>query len=56
MHNDILNVIAEKYPSMSKGHRSIANYITENYNKAAFITAAKLADWGVDFISSNILE
>ena len=44
MHNDIPNIIAEKYPSMSKGHRSIANYITENYNKAAFMTAAKLAE------------
>ena len=32
------------YPSMSKGHRRIADYITENYDKAAFMTAAKLGD------------
>ncbi|MBE6884468.1 MAG: MurR/RpiR family transcriptional regulator [Ruminococcaceae bacterium] len=44
MLNDILKTIADKYPHMSKGHRNIANYIKENYNKAAFMTAAKLAE------------
>lgn len=29
---------------MSKGHKRITDYITENYDKAAFMTAAKLGD------------
>ncbi len=34
--------IAEKQSSFSKGQRLIANYITENYDKAAFMTAFRL--------------
>ncbi|MBS6444843.1 MAG: MurR/RpiR family transcriptional regulator [Ruminococcus sp.] len=32
------------YPSMSKGHRKIADYILENYDKAGFMTALKLGE------------
>ncbi len=39
---DLLKIIEEKIPSLSKGHRRIANYIVEHYDKAAYMTAAKL--------------
>lgn len=40
--NELLNRINGKYGSLSKGQRLLASYITENYDKAAFLTAAKL--------------
>lgn len=43
MGNDILTILAEKSPSFSKGQRLIARYITESYDKAAFMTANRLA-------------
>ena len=42
MTRDLLKTIEEKMPSFSKGQMKIANYILENYDKAAYITAAKL--------------
>lgn len=39
---DLLKIIEEKIPSLSKGHRRIATYIIEHYDKAAYMTAAKL--------------
>ena len=42
MNNDILELLKEKAPSFSKGQRAIAKYITESYDKAAFLTASKL--------------
>lgn len=39
---DLLKIIEEKIPSLSKGHRRIATYIVEHYDKAAYMTAAKL--------------
>lgn len=42
MDKDILAVIEEASPRFSKGQRNIAKYITENYDKAAFMTANKL--------------
>jgi DNA-binding MurR/RpiR family transcriptional regulator len=38
----VLHTIQERVGSFSKGQRSIANYILENYDKAAFMTANKL--------------
>ena len=40
--NDLCNRINRKYKSMSKGQKLLAAYITENYDKAVFLTAAKL--------------
>lgn len=40
--NDILALLSEKAPTFSKGQRLIARYITEEYDKAAFMTASKL--------------
>jgi DNA-binding MurR/RpiR family transcriptional regulator len=42
MNHDLLTEIQAKYPTFSKGQRYIANFITEHYDKAAFMTASKL--------------
>lgn len=42
MTNDILKLLQEKAPTFSKGQRSIAQYIRESYDKAAFMTAYRL--------------
>jgi len=42
MKNDILALLQEKTHSFSKGQRLIARYITESYDKAAFMTANRL--------------
>ncbi len=42
MGNDIFSALQAGAPSFSKGQRRIAQYITEEYDKAAFMTAAKL--------------
>lgn len=42
--NDLLNRINSKYSSMSKGHKLLATYITDNYDKAVFLTAAKMGE------------
>lgn len=38
----LLNRINERYGSLSKGQRLLAAYITDNYDKAVFFTAARL--------------
>lgn len=40
--NEILKKIEENYSGFSKRQKLIADYITKNYDKAAFLTAAKL--------------
>lgn len=42
--NDLLNRINAKYSTMSKGHKLLATYITDNYDKAVFLTAAKMGE------------
>ena len=42
MNRDILALMQEKAVSFSKGQRRIAQYITESYDKAAFMTANRL--------------
>lgn len=42
MKDDILSILEEKGPTFSKGQRRIAGYITEAYDKAAFMTASRL--------------
>lgn len=42
MNTDILSILQEKASTFSKGQRMIARYITESYDKAAFMTANKL--------------
>ena len=42
MKRDILKVIEENMDGFSKGQRQIARYLLEKYDKAAYMTAAKL--------------
>ena len=42
MNTDILALLQERFPEFSKGQRRIAQYITDSYDKAAFMTANKL--------------
>lgn len=41
---DLMKLIQVKFPRMSKGQKLIAEYILKHYDKAAFMTAAKLGN------------
>ena len=41
---DVLSKIQSHLDSLSKGHRQIARYILSNYDRAAFMTAARLGN------------
>ena len=40
----LIEHIEDRLPGMSKGHRHIARFILDNYDKAAFMTAARLGN------------
>ncbi len=42
MEKDIISLMKQKQPKMSKSHKVIANYIMDNYEQAVFMTAAQL--------------
>lgn len=42
--NELLLRIKEKYKKMSKGQRCLADYVCNDYDKAVFLTAAKLGE------------
>ncbi len=42
--NDLIHRIRKNMPKLSKGQKLIANYILEHYEKAVFLTAAKLGN------------
>lgn len=42
MKANLLKQIEERIPTFSKGQKLISNYILENYDKAAYMTASKL--------------
>jgi len=42
MSCDFLSILQEKEPTFSKGQKRIAHYITDSYDKAAFMTANRL--------------
>ena len=42
--NDLSNRINEAYSTLSKGQKLLASYITDNYDKAVFLTAARLGE------------
>ena len=42
--NELLLRIEEKYKRLSKGQKRLAEYVCQNYDKAVFLTAAKLGD------------
>lgn len=41
---DLIKRIQEKLPGMSKGHKLIAKYISDHYEEAAYMTAAKMGE------------
>ena len=41
---DVLSRISERFSKMSKSHKAIANYISDHYDQAVFMTAAKLGE------------
>ncbi len=41
---DLISIMNEKYPKMSKNHKKIASYIVDHYETAVFMTASKLGD------------
>ena len=41
---DIIEIIENRYQDMSKGHKAIADYCLENYDRLAYITAARLGE------------
>lgn len=41
---DVWSIIEEKFFTMSKSHKAIALFIRENYDKAVFMTAAKIGE------------
>ena len=42
-NRDLIEVIQKNYTRLSKGQKLIAQYIIDNYDKAAFMTASKLS-------------
>lgn len=42
--SDVISRINEKFNTMSKSHRAIAGYISDHYDQAVFMTAAKLGE------------
>ena len=43
-NNELLKIIEDGYPKFSKGQKKLADYISQNYDKAAFLTAAKMGE------------
>lgn len=44
INNELLQKIDKKYPRLSKGQKKLADYIRQEYDKAAFLTAAKMGE------------
>ncbi len=42
--DSLMTIMKEKYKTMSKGQKLLANYTMENYPKVAFMTASKLGE------------
>ena len=44
LEKDVIQIIDEKFPKMSKSHKAIARFIKEEYDQAVFMTAAKIGE------------
>jgi len=55
MNRDILTLIQESFSTFSKGQKRIAKFITEEYDKAAFMTAGKLGQ-ATDVSESTVVR
>lgn len=53
--NDLINLINNNYYKFSKGQKQIAQFIKEHYDKAAFMTAAKIGET-VDVSESTVVR
>lgn len=42
--NDLLTMLQNKMPELSKGQKRIANFLIEHYDKAVYLTASKLGE------------
>ena len=42
--NELLQKIEDRYQKFSKGQKKLADFIREDYDKAAFLTAAKMGE------------
>ena len=42
--DNLIDKLKDRYPTFSKGQKLIARYIIEHYDKASFLTAAKLGE------------
>ena len=42
--NELLGRMEERRSQMSKGQKRLADYVSKNYDKAVFLTAAKLGE------------
>lgn len=54
-NSDLLNVIKSNYYKFSKGQKQIAQFIIDHYDKAAFMTAAKIGET-VDVSESTVVR
>lgn len=54
-YKDLLNRIQVRFKKLSKGQKRIADYILNNYNKVAFMTAASLGQ-AVDVSESTVVR
>lgn len=54
-NSDLINLINQNYYKFSKGQKQIAKFITEHYDKAAFMTAAKIGET-VDVSESTVVR
>ena len=55
MRNTLLGKIASEYDGLSKSHKKIADYILENYDKAAYMTACSLGE-STDISESTVVR
>ncbi len=54
-NNDLISVIQNNYYKFSKGQKQIAQFIIDHYDKAAFMTAAKIGET-VDVSESTVVR
>lgn len=54
-NNDLINLINNNYYKFSKGQKQIAQFIIDHYDKAAFMTAAKIGET-VDVSESTVVR
>ena len=43
-YKDLLTIIEERFPKLSKGQKRIGNYLLNHYEKAVSLTASRLGE------------